>query len=169
MHAIYKLCKPNAFNIITISSVLHTVGVAEGLLHIHSLSVLHNDIKADNVALSDCTPECKEHPAQLWPTIIDFGKACPATKGKRYTLQRHQQKVFKERYSQLAPDLIDGRVTQNALSDVYSFGKLIQRVASVAANGKTLRQLSSQCTTYSYTARKELEEVARTLKSLIIV
>lgn len=158
MHSIY--------NIIHLT---HCIGVAEGLLHIHSLGVLHNDIKADNVALSDCTPECKEHPAPLWPTIIDFGKACPATKGKRYKLQRHQQKIFKERYSQLAPDLIDGRVTQNALSDVYSFGKLIERVASVAANGKTLHQLSSQCTMYSYTARKELEEVARTLKSLFTI
>ena len=29
-------------------------GVAEGLSHMHSQGVLHNDVKADNVALSDC-------------------------------------------------------------------------------------------------------------------
>ena len=131
-----------------IASNLHAVGVAEGLLHIHSIGVLHNDIKADNVALSDCTPECKEHPARWWPTIIDFGKACPVSKAKRYKLQRHQQKAFKQRYSQLAPDLIDGKVTQNSLSDVYSFGKLIERMASVTTDGKTLRELSSQCTAF---------------------
>ena len=147
--------------LINVASFLHAIGVAEGLLHIHSLGVLHNDIKADNVALSDCTPECKDRPARWWPTIIDFGKASPATKAKRHKLQRHQQKVFNERYSQLAPDMIDGRVVQNSLSDVYSFSKLIERMASVAADYKTLCQLSSQCTAYSYTARKGLEEVTK--------
>lgn len=60
-----------------------TAGVAEGLLHIYNKGVLHNDIKADNVALSDCTPACKEHTPKFWPTIIDFGKACPVNNGKR--------------------------------------------------------------------------------------
>ena len=144
----------------------HT-GVAEGLSHIHNKGVLHNDIKADNVALSDCTPKCKDYTAQFWPTIIDFGKACPADKGKRYKLQYHQQKVFKQRYSHLAPDMVDGKAAQSSLSDVYSLGKLIERMASVPATGKALHELSSQSTSYSYTARKGLGEVENTLKTII--
>ena len=65
-------------------------GVAEGVSHMHGQGVLHNDVKADNVALSDCSPKCKENPTKSWPTIIDFSKACPFNGGKKYTLQRHQ-------------------------------------------------------------------------------
>ena len=144
-------------------------GVAEGLSHMHSQGVLHNDVKADNVALSDCLPKCKENPTKFWPTIVDFGKACPFNGGKKYTLQRHQRKVFKERYTQLAPDLLDGIVAQSHLSDVYSLGKLIERIASVATNGKELSQLSLQCTAYSCTDRKELRDVTSTLKTIAFI
>ena len=151
------------------ASFTNCAGVAEGLLHVHGQGVLHNDLKADNVALSDCLPECKENPTKFWPTIIDFGKACPSDRGKKYSLPHHQKKVFKERYTQLAPDLLDGKVAQSFLSDVYSLGKLIERLASAAVNGKALCQLSLQCTTYSCTDRKELGEVTTTLKTIAYI
>ena len=60
------------------------VQISEGIQELHSIilyKVLHNDLKSDNVALA---------PSSLGKTvnavIIDFGKACNVTKGKRYHL-----------------------------------------------------------------------------------
>ena len=71
---------------------------------------------------------------------------------------------MKEQYTQLAPDLLDGIVAQSHLSDVYSLGKLIERIASVATNEKELSQLSLQCTD-----RKELRDVTSTLKTIAFI
>ena len=86
-------------------------GIAAGLSHIHGKGILHNDLKADNVALSDCLPASNEAPVpRLWPTIVDFGKACPSEKGKMYVLGSRQKEMYRSRFSHIAPDLVDGIV-----------------------------------------------------------
>ena len=147
------------------------LGVAKGLLHIHSKHILHNDLKADNIALTDCLPACNGTLAHLWPIIIDFNKACPSSKGKKYTLDPHQRKAFKKHYTQLAPDLIDGMVEQTFLSDVYSFGKLMERMANACSDkggsGKYLHRLAMQSTSYASMKRQELQATAIVLQSLV--
>ena len=49
-------------------------GVCNGLAAIHKRGYLHNDLKCDNIVLSDCIPNCSK-PSPVWPIIIDFGKA----------------------------------------------------------------------------------------------
>ena len=140
-------------------------GVAEGLSHMHSRQILHNDLKADNVAISSCLPECKET-VKLWPMIIDFSKACPTNKGKKYTLEPHEREAFKRRYTQLAPDLVDGIVEQSYLSDVFSFGEVIKKMAR-SNRSKSLEQLASQATAYSCSDRQQLSETISALKALL--
>ena len=74
---------------------IYFAGVAAGLTHIQGKDILHNDIKADNIALGDCLPTIEIPAAQFWPTIIDFGKACPSEMGKKmamaHTGLQHQQ------------------------------------------------------------------------------
>lgn len=142
-------------------------GIAAGLSHIHGKGILHNDLKADNVALSDCLPASNEAPVpRLWPTIVDFGKACPSEKGKMYVLGSRQKEMYRSRFSHIAPDLVDGIVRQSYLSDVFSFGQLIGRVAHLrTTNG--LQQLAVSCTMYSCSDRLQLENIVSTLKSML--
>ena len=45
--------------------------------------------------------------------FVDFSKACPSSKGKKYNLTLQRWETYKRRYTQLAPDLVDGRVPQS--------------------------------------------------------
>ena len=139
-------------------------GVAAGLTHIHGKGILHNDIKADNIALGDCLPASKTPVAQFWPTVIDFGKACPSEMGKKYVLGHYQKEVYRNRYSHIAPDLVDGIVPQSFLSDVFSLGQVIKKMA-MAHTG--LQQLATSCTSYSCSERLRLENLVSTLKSML--
>lgn len=144
---------------------IYVTGVAAGLTHIHEKGILHNDVKADNIALGDCLPASKEIPvAGVWPTIIDFGKACPSKKGKKYILGPHQRKMYRSRYSHIAPDLVDGIVPQSVLSDVLSLGQIMKKMAMA---GTELQRLASSCTAYSCSNRLELENVVSMLKSML--
>ena len=95
---------------------IYFAGVAAGLTHIHGKGILHNHIKADNIALGDCLPTSEIPVAQFWPTIIDFGKACPSEMGKKYVLDHYQKEVYRNRYSHIAPDLVDGIYSAPELS-----------------------------------------------------
>ena len=57
---------------------------ADALLFIHSKEHLHNDLKGDNVIISDINNS-------LHPVIIDFGKSTLLTKGKLYKLSLRDQ------------------------------------------------------------------------------
>lgn len=140
-------------------------GVAEGLSYVHSKNILHNDVKADNVALSDCLPACDNAPTNLWPTLVDFSKACPSSKGKKYTLLPQQREAYKKRYSHLAPDLVDGRVKQSCLSDVYSFGKLMEKMAPVESS--SIQDLACRSICYLCNDRQKLPETVTALKLLL--
>jgi len=146
------------------------IGIANGLSHIHLKGILHNDLKSNNIALSDCVPQAAKQTSQkleLWPTIIDFSKACPEKDGKKYHLLSCEKEAFKTRYPHLAPDLVNGKVRQNVFSDIYSFGQVILRMAVLADNSKTLMQLSNQSTSYTYKNRQELSVTVTKLKSLL--
>lgn len=145
------------------------VGIANGISFIHAQRALHNDLKCDNIVLSDHIPQGngKKQKVKLWPTIIDFSKACPEEDGKKYHLLPNHREEYKSRYSHIAPDLIDGRVTQSVFSDVYSFGRVIHKMAALSDSAKTLALLAAQSSSYADNERQELKLTISTLKSLL--
>ena len=61
--------------------------IACGLEYLHTNhKIIHNDIKGDNIVLSSSTQQISTVKA----VIIDFGKACDITKGKRYKLSEDE-------------------------------------------------------------------------------
>ena len=54
---------------------------------------------------------------KLKPCIIDFGKACPIKKGKKYFISDTKKKVYKTEHPQVAPDVCDGRVVVSSESE----------------------------------------------------
>ena len=68
------------------------IGVCNGLDAIHQKGYLHNDLKCDNVVVSDCVPHSSKAPS-VWPIIIDFGKARSIKNPKSYKLDLTEQNI----------------------------------------------------------------------------
>ena len=83
-----------------------------------------------------------------------------------YVLESRHKEMYRIRFSHIAPDLVDGKVRQSYLSDVFSFGQLIGRVAHLRTS-KGLQQLAANCTMYSWSDRLQLENIVSTLKSML--
>ena len=88
---------------------------ADALLFIHTKEHLHNDLKGDNVVISDF-----DH--SLHPVIIDFGKSTTVAKGRLYRLSLREQEKYRKHHKHIAPEVVRGTHPQSPASDVYAFG-----------------------------------------------
>lgn len=104
------------------------LGVCNGLEAIHTHGFLHNDIKADNIVLSDMVPFYANSPP-LVPILVDFGKSRPILKAKRYKLTQEEKTYYRLHHSHIAPEVINGTHSQSEKSDVYSLGRVICKCA----------------------------------------
>lgn len=118
--------------------------ICSGLEHLRcKLSIIHNDLKCDNVLLTS-TQACTK------PVIIDFGKACQISYGKKYNLSHRQREMYELNHPQIAPDLRDGLCKQSDASDMFSFGKIVNIINSVSYkdHNEVLKQVSQKCMQY---------------------
>ena len=91
---------------------------SDALLYIHSKGYLHNDLKGDNVIISDDNNT-------LHPVIIDFGKSTTLSKGKLYKLSQRDQDKYRKYHKHIAIEVIRGTHPQSQASDIYAFGLLL--------------------------------------------
>ena len=92
--------------------------LAEVLDFLHQKSIVHRDLKSDNVVFS------RQH-GKLVCVLVDFGKSNFIKNVKRYRLTEAEKKVYRRDNKHIAPDLIDGVSDTSAKSDIYSYGRLI--------------------------------------------
>ena len=113
------------------------IRLSETLAYIHKHGLLHNDIKSDNIVLYF-------DEKQLKPVLIDFGKACAMEDGKHYKLSDEEKKKYREKHTQIAPEIVDGTAPQSTASDIYSLGRV---VCHIGMYGKWLdiTKLGSTC------------------------
>lgn len=133
------LWKCNNHDLLHLVQIL--IGVCDGLDVIHQKGFLHNDLKC---VLSDCIPPGSEI-ARVWPIVIDFGKARLIQSPKRYNLSEMEREEYRKKYTHLAPELIQGTSPQSTSTDVYSFGHIIHKVATITAS-EQLKSVASLCT-----------------------
>ena len=93
--------------------------VAEALQHIHCKGYLHNDLKVNNVVLE------RRYGRQYNAVIIDFGKSTTIDSLEPKTLSKSEQKIYRQSYPHIAPEIICGQATASTASDVYSSGRLM--------------------------------------------
>lgn len=97
------------------------LGIVKGLEYLHSHckgSILHNDLKCDNVVVEN---SC----GFVEPIIVDFGKACFECNAKHYHLSKSGNDRYKLCHPQVAPDVRDGLNKQSKASDINSVGRIL--------------------------------------------
>lgn len=122
------------------------IGMVAALKYLHDRGILHNDIKSDNIVIDN---KCGAYQS----IMIDLGKGCYTQYGKMYKLSKQQRLKYATDHPQIAPDLRDGLCKQCELSDVYSLGRVIQKVNNQFLKISTLTSYSSICIQYSCTKR----------------
>lgn len=151
--------------------------LAEAIRYLHEdVNIIHNDIKADNVVLSNSfTHQVLHSKLNFQIVLVDFGKATMKDKGH---LGFHEREQYRIRYHHLAPEVIDGTMKQCVVSDVYSLGKLFGRIVQSAClvglqsdSLERVNHLVKSCTSLKKnerpTARKICDVFEQLLKKLV--
>ena len=100
----------------------------EAVVYLHcSASLLHNDIKGDNIVIGHCQSNSTTSYQIL---LVDFGKACMADRGKKLILNAVEQEEHIAKFPHIAPEVLKGECSQTTLSDMFSLGRVFCQIAS---------------------------------------
>ncbi|CAB4008907.1 serine threonine- kinase [Paramuricea clavata] len=131
---------------------------ADALDFMHKKGFLHNDLKGDNVLLSNDNNA-------IHPVIIDFGKCRSITNPKRYSLRAKEQRKYSKYHRHIAPELIEGTHPQSCESDIYSYGYLLTQITrSITKNHTVLDNISIACVRRNPLKRPTLSDIILKLK-----
>ena len=119
------------------------LGICNGVEAVHACGVLHNDIKADNIVLSDKIPFYPNSPP-LVPILVDLGKSRLLAQAKRYNLTDEERSYYRIHHKHIAPELINGTHSQSFRSDVYSLGRIVLQCSKIVSSSQ-LRRISQVC------------------------
>ena len=144
--------------------------LAEAIRYLHDdVNIIHNDLKADNVVLSNSfTQQALHSILNVQVVVVDFGKATEKDRGHLYTLNFHEKEQYRFRYRHLAPEVFEGTMKQCILSDVYSLGKLLGQISSSAClvgleddSLGRVQQLIHACTSVKPSGRPNARRICR--------
>ena len=148
---------PAAFSITDWKCILH--GTLSALEYLHLNTILHNDIKANNVVIE----KILHTPDSCRPVLIDFGKACYVKDARTYELSIQQRRKYDKKYPQLALEVVQGVTSQSYESDIYSFGRILSQINSQKLRLPILTRMGEECLSSEYKRRP----TAKDLKVLV--
>jgi serine/threonine protein kinase len=132
------------------------------LAHLHNKNYIHCDIKGDNIVIRHGYSDCEE---QYSAVIIDFGKMKESSKAKLYKLSLKEQERYGKYHNHIAPEVVCGKQTQSAASDIYSFGQVISLVCHYNRY-EELRKIAVQCINGTPSRRPTIDNLISQLNSL---
>lgn len=137
------------------------IGCTSALTYLQTKKLLHNDIKSDNILIEETTNDVRA-------VLIDFNKACSVDNSRLYRLSVEQQKYYTKHYPQIAPEVRRGVCRQSFASDIYVFGRVLQKVNNnvIALNTPHLLSLSELCLAENYSMRPTAKELHTSLTNM---
>ena len=133
-----------------------TKGVCEGLSHVQTCQILHNDLKSNNVVV--------EKRNDIWnPVIIDFGKVRFIHDLKPLmSLTASSQKSYKKRYLHIAPEIVAGSGRQSI--HIFSLGRIVLSILDLlpTATSMSLR-IAKRAILDNPAKRPSIEEIIAVL------
>ena len=108
-----------AYNLHELQLVKISCQLIEGIIFMHKLGILHNDVKGNNLIL--------HYNPTLQLKIIDFGKATLVSNSEYYNLDEKEKKKYNKNHRYLAHELRNiPHSKQTVLTDTYSVGYVLK-------------------------------------------
>lgn len=135
-------------------------GVVLAMNYLHSKSILHNDVKCNNILIEGKTGEARS-------ILIDLGKGCFTVHAKAYYIKSDvMKKEHIKKYPHIAPDLINGHCKQSQMSDIYALGRIIKQINDYTLHVPALESTSKHCMEYLCNQRPLTSEVKTFIHNL---
>ena len=155
----------------------------EAVSYIHSeASVIHNDIKTDNILLSKSLKNSSSSeatssgtsPLEYHAVLVDFGKATDKDSGRLYKLSDQEKMNYLTMYPQIAPEVVHGEYRQTVYSDMFSLGQVLVKISdrghfsSLPAKHKNkLFSLIEKCRSIQFHTRPNPMQCLKVLKVIM--
>lgn len=150
--------------------------LSEAVRYLHfDVEMLHNDIKPDNVLLSNTHRKPNESQVPF-VVLSDFGKATSVNGGKRYNLTPIDQADYNSHLElsfYLAPELISGKLQQSRQSDMFAVDGVIYRIldknklSSLPHYSEKLCQYAEKCRSVHYHQRPNSKQALKFFEDLM--
>lgn len=165
------------------------IQLLEAINYLHcQAQLLHNDIKEDNVLLSENPSRQLQSFAAASSSsitssgvyhvvLIDFGKATQVTRGRLYNLTEREKEQYVANFPHYAPEVINGNGKQTIMSDMYAVGVLLKKMydhgcfgsLTSTERGLCLIELIDQCKSADINQRLSAIQCVDTIKTIIEV
>ena len=139
------------------------LGCASALVYLQNKNILHNDIKSDNILIEHMPSSLNDVRAVL----IDFNKACHLTKAQLYNLSPQDRQIYAKNHPQIAPEVCNGYQKQSYASDVYSVGRVIQKINCIILEVEYVNSLAQMCLHSDPSERPNANDLHTTFNNLL--
>ncbi|XP_071788626.1 uncharacterized protein [Asterias amurensis] len=139
------------------------MNVVDGIKHMHSEGLLHNDIKTDNILMS------YDAPTHLWRAyVIDVGVATTTINPRNYVLTSDEKKTYRRFHRHIPPEMVDDAKPQSTQSDIFQLGWVLYFIGKLGAV-TILEQLGDQCKSPDPSQRPELTHIRYCIQNNIFI